>query len=547
MFDVDIYEYEEERDGDRCWLSGALWAFPPWPPLMRQWLDATAYGIWRAYDMWDMPGTHGWDVRVKDGVFYLTSLLVDSEEERKEREQRFLSKTAKVMEDPVGFWDSPKLQLKGTIDQLFSFDVENAINADLADHIYDCVDGTRRMATKTHYYVMGVLGGLTFYFRDMLIKYTGILPSDVKFSKLMSGYDSTLYKANKGLAELATRAIELGLREVFDTLEPEEVLTELRKSDNGRKWIEEFNEYMKVYGLRTQIHGISKATWLEKPSIPIAEIRRMMAIGGVHAPDFKREELVKERKETEKEVLSMVPVTERPLFEKLLRCAQAWTYFQEDHICYCEFAFFSLMRRAGLEAGKRLVREGILDEPQDALYLYPVELQIGLHPLGNKSGTRDIMKKRKEEYERYLKAEHPLLLGDPSKFGEMIRYDPILAIGIAQPIAKPEEVGATLVGAAGAPGVTEGPARVVMSVDEMDQVQPGEILVAPFTSPQWVPVFAVIKGVVTDLGGAMAHAVIVCREYGMPAVVGTMEATSKIKTGQRVRLDGNQLRVYVLD
>ena len=547
MFDVDVYEYDEKRDGDRCWLSGALWAFPPWPPLMRQWLDATAYGIWRAYDMWDVPGTHGWDVRVYNGVFYLSSVFVESEEERKEREQRFLSKTAKVMEDPVGLWESSKLQLKETIDQLFSFDVENAINADLADHIYDCVDGTRRMATKTHYYVMGVLGGLTFYFRDMLVKYTGILPSDVKFSKLMAGYDSTLYKANKGLAELATRAMGLGLQEVFDALEPEEILAELGKSDKGRKWLEEFNEYMKVYGLRTQVHGIARATWLEKPSIPIAEIRRMMAIGGVHAPDFTREELVKEREKTEKEVLSMVPVTERPLFEKLLRCAQAFTYFQEDHICYCEFAFFALMRRAGIEAGKRLVRAGILDEPQDALLLYPVELQLALQPLGYRSGVRDIMKKRKEENERYLKAEHPPVLGDPTKFEEMIRYDPILAIGIAKPIATPEEVGAVVVGAAGAPGVAEGVARVVMSVDEIHQVQLGEILVAPSTSPQWVPVFSIIKGVITDLGGALAHAVIVSREYGIPAVVGTFEATQKIRTGQRVRIDGNQLRVYVLD
>ena len=85
-----------------------------------------------------------------------------------------------------------------------------------------------------------------------------------------------------------------------------------------------------------------------------------------------------------------------------------------------------------------------------------------------------------------------------------------------------------------------------MSVEEIDQVQPGEILVAPATSPQWVPVFAVIKGVVTDLGGALAHALIVAREYGMPAVVGTFEGTQKIQTGQRVRIDGTNLTVQVL-
>jgi pyruvate,water dikinase len=547
MFDIDVYEYDEKRDRDRCWLSGALWAFPPWPPLMRQWLDGTAYGIWRAYDMWDVPGTHGWDVRVKDGVFYISSLLVEREEERKEREKKFLVKTAKVRQDPYGFWNSYKPQLQETISQLFAFDVEKAIDADLADHIYDCVDGTRRMSTKIHYYAMAVLGALAFYFRDMLAKYTGILPSDTRFSKLVSGVDTMVYKANKEIGRLASRAMELGLREVFEALEPEEVLPQVEKSDNGKKWILEFKEFMKVYGNRTQIHGIARPTWFEKPAIPILEVRRMMAVGGLHAPDLKREELLKDRKELEKEVLGMIPEGDRSLFKELLRCAQGWTYFNEDHIYFCEFAFFSLMRRAGIEAGKRLVKEGICDEPQDAIYLYPVELQTGLHPYGNKSATRDILMKRKEEYNRYLKAEHPPVLGDGSKFGEMVHHDPILAIGIASPIGNPEEMGATLVGGAGAPGVVEGPARVIMSVDEIGEVQPGEILVAPATSPQWVTVFGVIKGAVTDLGGPLAHTVLVAREYGMPAVVGTLEATRKIRTGQTIKVDGNSLMVYVLD
>ena len=547
MFDIKIYEYDEKRDGNRCWLSGALWAFPPWPPLMRQWLDATAYGIWRAYEMWDVPGTRGWDVRVKDGVFYITSLLIESEQEREKREKSFLAKTTKVREEPFEFWNAYKPQLQETIDELFAFDVEKAINADLADHIYDCVDGTRRMATKIHYYAMAVLGALAFYFRDMLGRYTGILPSDTQFSKLVSGMDTMAYKANKEIGKLGTRATELGLGEFFETLEPEDVLSQLEKSDDGRKWILEFNEFMKFYGRRTQIHGIYKPTWFEKPAIPILEVRRMMAVEGVHAPDLKREELVKDRKEVEKEVLAKIPEGERPLFNELLRAAQGWSYFNEDHIYYCEFPFFSLMRRAGIEAGKRLVEDGICDEPQDAIYLYPVELQTALHPYGSKTGTRDILVERKEEYNRYLKAEHPPVLGDGSKFGEMVHFDPILAIGIASPIGNPEEMGATLVGGAGAPGVVEGPARVIMSVDEIGQVQPGEILVAPATSPQWVTVFGVIKGAVTDLGGPLAHTVLVAREYGMPAVVGTLEATSKIQTGQRIKVDGNSLMVYVLE
>jgi pyruvate, water dikinase len=86
-----------------------------------------------------------------------------------------------------------------------------------------------------------------------------------------------------------------------------------------------------------------------------------------------------------------------------------------------------------------------------------------------------------------------------------------------------------------------------MSPHDLDDLVAGEILVAPITSPSWTPVFARINGAVSDIGGIMCHAAIVCREYGVPAVVGTSNATSLIRTGQRVRVDGNTGTVTILD
>jgi pyruvate,water dikinase len=96
-----------------------------------------------------------------------------------------------------------------------------------------------------------------------------------------------------------------------------------------------------------------------------------------------------------------------------------------------------------------------------------------------------------------------------------------------------------LKGFAGSPGVTKGRARVCRTVDEIRQLEEGEILVAPTTSPSWAPAFAKIGACVTDVGGVMSHAAIVCREYGMPAVVGTGHATKIIKTGMMLRVDGS--------
>ena len=83
--------------------------------------------------------------------------------------------------------------------------------------------------------------------------------------------------------------------------------------------------------------------------------------------------------------------------------------------------------------------------------------------------------------------------------------------------------------------------------DELDQLQEGEVLVATTTSPSWAPAFTKIAGAVTDVGGAMCHAAIVCREYGLPTVVGTGRGTTAIKTGDLIRIDGDEGLVTILE
>jgi len=94
--------------------------------------------------------------------------------------------------------------------------------------------------------------------------------------------------------------------------------------------------------------------------------------------------------------------------------------------------------------------------------------------------------------------------------------------------------------------VVEGTARVLHSVNDTGQIRDGEILVCPVTAPSWAPVFGKIKAAVSDIGGSMSHAAIVAREYGMPAVVGCGDATKRIHTGDRIRVDGDRGTVRVL-
>lgn len=103
-----------------------------------------------------------------------------------------------------------------------------------------------------------------------------------------------------------------------------------------------------------------------------------------------------------------------------------------------------------------------------------------------------------------------------------------------------------LTGFAGAPGTAEGTARVILDVRQIGELQDGEILVAPVTSPSWTPVFGKVAAAVSDIGGIMSHAAIVAREYGLPAVVGTGDATTRIRTGDRLRVDGDGGTVTIL-
>jgi pyruvate,water dikinase len=106
--------------------------------------------------------------------------------------------------------------------------------------------------------------------------------------------------------------------------------------------------------------------------------------------------------------------------------------------------------------------------------------------------------------------------------------------------------GDSLNGFAGSPGLVEGAARVILHAEQLGQLEPGDILVAPTTSPSWTPVFGMIAAAVLDTGGIMSHAAIIAREYGLPAVVGTGTATKRIRTGDRLRVDGGNGRVTIL-
>jgi pyruvate,water dikinase len=186
-------------------------------------------------------------------------------------------------------------------------------------------------------------------------------------------------------------------------------------------------------------------------------------------------------------------------------------------------------------------------EVRDALYDYGNGWAVGAECMGPHYWPQEIERRRKIVSALATKPPQPALNAPPEVITEPFT---IMLWGITSDSVKKWLEGASdsgkLTGMAASPGLVEGVARVIRSADELGLVQEGEILVTPVTAPSWAPVFGRIKATVTDIGGMMSHAAIVCREYGLPAVTGTGSASSVIKTGQRLRVDGGTGEVTIL-
>jgi pyruvate,water dikinase len=552
-YDRQLYEFDENKDLDpknyKAWVLGTQWYPPPWCPLFVDRHHCYGkYGMQYGPEKLSDPKTKGWDWRVYKGATYMTVIL-PTEEESRQREPVWREKMRKVLEDPWAFWEKHKAELRERFDQMLSVNLSELSDIDLSDYFMEVWHFNKRIE-EIHFYPMYALGSGNIQFRRLLKQLCNINPEDVEYSVLNRGFSNELTEVTEGLAEVAALAIELGLEDIFKDSKPEELLSKIEMTDRGKKWIAKFNEMLDKFGWwRRRGLEINTPCWWEDKTLPLIEIQRYVQEGKVTSANIeKRSDLVRQRKELEQKLLSQVPAGEREVFKRLMVCSQASHVYSEEHTKYVEGIGYTLNRLAALELGRRFVKRGMIDDAEDVLFLNHDEI---FHPgiIQERCDLRRLVEKRKQEYAGYRKFEGtlPLFLGDPSKIPELIAADVIFSVVTAPPIATPEEVGAALVGCAGAPGVVEGIACVVRGEEDMDKVIPGSILVAPATTASWTPVFNIIKGVVTDGGGYLTHALIVGREFGIPAVVGTQEATRKLKTGQRVKVDGNLCRVYILD
>jgi len=215
-----------------------------------------------------------------------------------------------------------------------------------------------------------------------------------------------------------------------------------------------------------------------------------------------------------------------------------------DHHFYIDQGANAHVRLVLLAIGRKLVAAGRVDEPDDVLFLRYNELRM---LIGDASAieARAIVASRRAEREA-AKAVHPpnwIGTATPSQlaFPYLVNWGYPERFHQGRPSAE-----GPVRGIAASPGSIEGIARVVMTVDEFDDVADGDILVCQMTNPAWVVLFTKIAGLVTDTGGTTSHPAVLSREFGIPAVVGTSVATKRIRTGDRIRVNGSAGTVELL-
>jgi pyruvate,water dikinase len=344
---------------------------------------------------------------------------------------------------------------------------------------------------------------------------------------LLADIPCTTTASNRELLRL-TKEIraEATLYQVFRDEPAERIAERLHRSAAGRDLADHVDAFLRWYGSRElTMPSAALPAWRDEPSVVYGLLKALVAGELTADPEetdgSERAELARHAVET---ALSCGWIGLRrrfllPPFRRLLAASRSFVAFREDSHFYLMLPF-TVVRRLALEQGGRLTQRGLLEQPDDVFYLQIEELQRLGPPDAVGQTVRDRKAARQSVAGRYTSVPADLL-AQANHYGEMR-------------------------GVAASPGQASGPVRIVRSEHDFGTLEKGEVLVAPYTNPAWTPLFVLASAVVVDAGGTASHAAIVAREYGIPAVMGTVDATSQLRTGQHVLVDGTAGRVVPL-
>ena len=387
--------------------------------------------------------------------------------------------------------------------------------------------------------------------------------SESSIGKMVAGAHVSMFRPEEELCRLSRLAVSLtGVADILKAdMAADQKIAELEKISDGKKWLEAFEKAKDPWFYVSCGSGWFhyEGSWINTLDIPYSYIKsyvERIEKGETIERDLERIE--NQREEIVAKYRKLMKTDEdREAFDAAYKTIRIIYRYAEDHLFWVEHWFHTIWFSKLREFGNLLVDNGMLNEVDDLFMFNRYEIPELLTEVatGWALGVDIPMrggyyKTKAEKRKKILEAAKEWLptpaLGVPP--AEVAEPFTIMLWGITSDKVKewlrgaeaqPGEDVSEIKGFASSAGVVEGPARVLKLLKEIVDIQPGEIMVCPTTNPSWAPVFTNIKAAVTDIGGLTSHAAIVCREYGVPAVTGTGIATSVIKNGDIIKVDGD--------
>jgi pyruvate,water dikinase len=434
-------------------------------------------------------------------------------------------------------------EIERNFEYLDAYDYSNRSLAELAIHLEDAIDMHDRH-WKIHWMLNFSQFSATLGLQGAIQEIKGSVDQEL-FGRLQSSVEDRNWDSIEALWKMKNKVkANAELKKAFEGDTASDVLNRLRGSAAGRGFVDkDLATYQQDFGYKAiWSHEFVFPTWKENPA-PIIE-----AIRGYLETDYDYPKTInavkKDLKAAVGELLDGVTGDQLQKLKGALDLCMSMSPLTPDHHFYVDQGTNAHLRLVLVAIGRRLVEEGILHDPEDTIFLLYNELR---RLLGDPKAfaAKPVVSRRRDEREAAYAVRPREWVGTATQVALDFPYNGLWGFP-DKFYRKPPAATGAINGLAASPGVVEGPARNVHSLDEFDQVRKGEILVCQMTNPAWVVLFTKIVGLVTDAGGTVSHPAVVSREFGIPAVVGTSNATQRIKTGDRIRVNGSTGVVEIL-
>jgi len=383
--------------------------------------------------------------------------------------------------------------------------------------------------------------GMNLIANYLLQRFLGDDAAAKLFPLLVTGLEHKTNETNKRLSKLAETARSLPrVKDIILNNQSSEIhgLLSKRTEIESKQFFSEFNTFLAEFGVRGYTREPYYPRWGEQPSLVFDILKPLVSSEGNIADDVEKstkERRLKAEKIVEKYVKKVrFGKIKLILFEALLGLSRTYNVFRENQRFNLD-RWITRNRALYLEVGRILSGMGIINDPQQVFFFCLPEIRGISNSKYNQEQLSQLSKVILEREQEFKENEDTI----PPKFIHGTRfYDDKMDY---------TDDDTSIRGLAASQGRVEGKVRVLLRIEDISQVQQGEILVVPRTDPGWTPVFAQIGGLITETGGVLSHGAVVSREYGIPAVTNIRQACQKLKTGQLVILDGNTGTVSLHD